>query len=530
MVQIPLTAAQIAAYDSRRRRAQGLYRENDLYARGKNPHIQEMTKKRDPDNRLALPFAKMAVADMCGYAGRAGDRTIEIDNITTNASAKEDAAQDDFINHVKVVYDYNETDTETAELYHEALVQGRAYEIVWATDDLPGAGLMAEYAMVPGDEVVMVYDDSIKRNVIGAVWYHEATAQDGRAILVADAYYPGESHRWIQNGGGWQRDPEGDTFYPFEDVPVIEYTINRQKESFFEAEKGILFGLDKLLSSSVNEVDRFNAVLALFPFKVSQEFVENLKQMNVIDDLDQFERWPEYLEKNLGAVDSFYNALADRLERLFHKSIKVPDFSDENFAGNSSGIALSYKLLAMEFLAAQIDAYFDRGIETRYNLIAQAINAGGRQFPIDDYELIIDNKRNLPVDEATKVQIAQQLLGIVSEETILKMLPNTIVPDVERELERLGSGANMDLDGDDIMPMATNEEKVQDTALNGAQIQGIQSIVQAVADGTLPADSAVQLIQVSFPTINEERARQIVGPAAGFTPRRDDEQSGEGTD
>jgi len=202
-------------------------------------------------------------------------------------------------------------------------------------------------------------------------------------------------------------------------------------------------------------VDRFNAVLALFPFKVSQDFVEKLRDMNVIDDLDQFERWPEYLEKNLGAVDSFYNALADRLERLFHKSIKVPDFSDENFAGNSSGIALSYKLLAMEFLAAQIDAYFDRGVEKRYNLIAQAINAGGRQYPLDEYELIIDNKRNLPVDEATKVQLAQQLLGIVSEETVLKMLPNTIVPDVERELERIGASPDMTLE---VEPEDTGDE------------------------------------------------------------------------
>jgi len=227
VVQIPLTAAQITAYDSKRRRALGLYRENDQYARGKNPHISEMTKRRDPDNRLALPFAKMAVADMCGYAGRAGDRTIEIDNITTEASASEDAQQDDYINIVKTVYDYNETDTETSELYHEALVQGKAYEILWVEDDLPGAGLMPEYAMVPGDQVVMVYDDSIKRRVVAAVWYHETTGEDGMTKLVADAYYPFESQQWIQQGGGWQRQPDGDRVYPFADVPVVEYRINR---------------------------------------------------------------------------------------------------------------------------------------------------------------------------------------------------------------------------------------------------------------------------------------------------------------
>jgi SPP1 family phage portal protein len=200
------------------------------------------------------------------------------------------------------------------------------------------------------------------------------------------------------------------------------------------------------LSSSVNEVDRFNAVLALFPFKVDKEFVDRLRQMNVIDDLDQFERWPEYLEKDLGKITSFYEQLADRLERLFHKSIKVPDFSDENFVGNSSGVALAYKLLGLEFKAAQMDMYFDRGVRNRYDLIGAGLNAGARQYPVDDYEVIIDNKRNLPVDEATKVQLAQQLLGIVSEETVLKMLPNSIVPDVERELERIGASPDMTLE------------------------------------------------------------------------------------
>lgn len=60
-------------------------------------------------------------------------------------------------------------------------------------------------------------------------------------------------------------------------------------------------------------------------------------------------------------------------------------------------------------------------------------------------------------------------------------------------------------------------DKVQDTALNGAQIGAIQSIVQAVANNELPAETAVQLIRVSFPTIDEDQARRIIDPADGFT-------------
>jgi len=337
--------------------------------------------------------------------------------------------------------------------------------------------------------------------------------------------YDGETITQYERGGSGPFREIETTPHPYGRVPINVYKANGSGLPFFESEKGLIDAQDKLLSSSVNEVDRFNAVMALFPFKVDKAFVDKLRDMNVIDDLDQFERWPEYLEKDLGKITAFYDQLADRLERLFHKSIKVPDFSDENFVGNASGVALAYKLLGLEFKAAQIDIYFDRGIRGRYELIGRGLNAGVARYNLDDYEAIIDNKRNLPVDDAAKVQIAQQLMGIVSQETILKMLPNSIVPDVEKELERLKGEPDMTLDlpegeGMDMQIGAT--EKVQDSALNGAQVQGMQAIVQSVAGGTLPAESAIMLLTSSFPTINEERARAIIMPAAGFVVRRDD--------
>lgn len=63
---------------------------------------------------------------------------------------------------------------------------------------------------------------------------------------------------------------------------------------------------------------------------------------------------------------------------------------------------------------------------------------------------------------------------------------------------------------------APTDEPVANTALNGAQVTALQSVVQAVADGMLPADTAIQLILVSFPTIPESQARAIVNPLAGF--------------
>lgn len=67
-------------------------------------------------------------------------------------------------------------------------------------------------------------------------------------------------------------------------------------------------------------------------------------------------------------------------------------------------------------------------------------------------------------------------------------------------------------------PAVLPGQAVQDTALNGAQIQSLVDIVAQVAARTLPADSAIELILASFPTIDEERARKIIAAAAKFEP------------
>lgn len=57
---------------------------------------------------------------------------------------------------------------------------------------------------------------------------------------------------------------------------------------------------------------------------------------------------------------------------------------------------------------------------------------------------------------------------------------------------------------------------VQDLALNGAQIQAVVDIVVQVVDKTLPPESAMQLLLVAFPSIDEATARLLIDPATEF--------------
>jgi len=68
--------------------------------------------------------------------------------------------------------------------------------------------------------------------------------------------------------------------------------------------------------------------------------------------------------------------------------------------------------------------------------------------------------------------------------------------------------------GDGLAPTAN----VQGQALNGAQISSLSQIVQLVASGNLPLESAIQLVMVAFPALNEADARRLLLPASKFTP------------
>jgi HK97 family phage portal protein len=60
--------------------------------------------------------------------------------------------------------------------------------------------------------------------------------------------------------------------------------------------------------------------------------------------------------------------------------------------------------------------------------------------------------------------------------------------------------------------------KVQDQALNGAQIASIVQIVEQVALGQIPADSAVSVLLIAFPSLDEATAEALVAPARDFEP------------
>ena len=113
----------------------------------------------------------------------------------------------------------------------------------------------------------------------------------------------------------------------------------------------------------------------------------------------------------------------------------VANMNDEAFAGNSSGVALEYKLLPMKNLAMNKERKFTQSLRKLYKILFSAGTVLQKSKADEWQNLSFQFNRNLPVNMADAANTAKSLEGIVSKETQLSTLP--FVDDAKDEITRI---------------------------------------------------------------------------------------------
>lgn len=128
---------------------------------------------------------------------------------------------------------------------------------------------------------------------------------------------------------------------------------------------------------------------------------------------------------------------------------KVPDLSDENFAGDLSGVAIKFKLWSLEQIRSGLVRYFTVLLNKRFQRIIECLTL--KEIPLSEVTKSIDITftKNMPTNDYETVQMASLLYGKISQRAFLAMLPDYIVSDVDKELElednEIGEGDSYDL-------------------------------------------------------------------------------------
>lgn len=219
-------------------------------------------------------------------------------------------------------------------------------------------------------------------------------------------------------------------------TPMIEYVNKPYGQGDFEGVISLIDAYNTLQSDRVNDKEQFvNALLVIYGIiagDTTDEKIKTARELKKIGMLEMPESArAEYITKTFQEAD--IELLRKSIADDIHKISKVPDLTDQNFAGNSSGVAMNYKLLGLEQLAQTKEGYYRIGLMKRLQLYCKMLNIRG--INIDPYDIEITFKRSLPSNTLELAQMVQTLNNTVSKETLLKQIP--FIEDVPSELARI---------------------------------------------------------------------------------------------
>lgn len=103
----------------------------------------------------------------------------------------------------------------------------------------------------------------------------------------------------------------------------------------------------------------------------------------------------------------------------------VPNITDLGFTNADNASALDRKFFALEQMITNADRQFRKALLRRWQIIIDRINK--RKSKKYDFRSIkIDLQRNLPTDKYTETDRALKLRGLLSDESIIDMLPDDL--------------------------------------------------------------------------------------------------------
>lgn len=239
--------------------------------------------------------------------------------------------------------------------------------------------------------------------------------------------------------------PSGDTEeHYFDEVPFSIFYLTDDMESIFKSIIGLQDAYNKMLSDSVNDWEAFvDAYLVLSNISADLEDIAAMKESRVLilDD----DATAAYLTKPTS--DTKVDRLLEEINTAIHTISNSPDFSSEEFgAGVSSGVALAYKLVGFNNIAANIEGQFRKALQHRIKLLNNVFTL----VDMEAFDVDITFTHNLPKNIADIADTINKLRGLVSDETLLAQLP--FIADVSAELEKLaqqneGLFSNYDFSG-----------------------------------------------------------------------------------
>lgn len=186
--------------------------------------------------------------------------------------------------------------------------------------------------------------------------------------------------------------------------------IANNDENLGDAEKvlSLIDDYDRVVSDNSNDIESFSSAYMVYENVMAKdEEIEKAQHSGAI----KFRTGPNggkvyFLTKDVN--DTFNQNHLNRLEHDIYKYSKTPNLNDETF-GNVSGIALKFKLIALETKCGMFQAKVDNASRYMFKLLASSWMK--KRVNVDPLECWISYSRNFPLDIEGEATAAQTLIN-----------------------------------------------------------------------------------------------------------------------
>lgn len=456
-----------------------------------NKHKIANRPKKDankPNNKLSNDFFGQIIDNTVGYflgnpivlnytEPKKEKAMVEVDPVDVGVDLEqiEDTAVQEALDNIFLD---NDKDDLFMEWGKEAMIKGLSHILIYQNEESK-----TKFMRLSPEDVILVYKNSSTKELQYAIRLYDIDTEDTDTTTHYAEVYDATGYDIFKctEGSGTGRGKKALSGYTFVErkphiygrIPIVTMYNNEEKMSDLERVETLVNDYDKVLSDVSNEFEAFrNAYLMLKNMTVSTDSTQKLKEEGIIEVMENGD--VKFITKQI-QTEALENHL-NRLEKNIYMFSQVPNLSDENFAGNLSGVAIRFKLFGLETKCIVKERKMEKAIRDLFRVIIAPLRVLTGHEP-DVCNLKTEFTRNVPNNITEIVDTVTKLDGKVDKETLLALLPfidnpkevlEKIKNDIEAEKKTTDpySPANVEADSNTLFPNL-NAQNAPQSGFNG---------------------------------------------------------------